>query len=241
MSITIKENKKPNLKLPKFSVDNELHIKLNNYEITKLMNKSNFSLFLGKAGSGKTSLMTSFLKTKDLFHKVYYQIFIFMPSNSRASLKDNFFDKSLPEEQIFSDVQYEDLNEVYLTCQANAEDKKQTLIIFDDTQRFLKQNDIQKLLLNMINNRRHLRLSIWLCCQNYFSIPKMVRSGLTDLFVFKCSKKEMEQIFEEQIELYKDYFLEIKNSCFKKNHDFLYINTNSGKIFNNWNEIVITF
>jgi hypothetical protein len=28
-----------------------------------------------------------------------------MPSNSRASLKDNFFDKSLPEEQIFSDVQ----------------------------------------------------------------------------------------------------------------------------------------
>jgi hypothetical protein len=48
MNITIKENKKPNLKLPNFSVDNKLHNKLNNYEITKLMDKSNFNLFLVK-------------------------------------------------------------------------------------------------------------------------------------------------------------------------------------------------
>jgi DNA replication protein DnaC len=64
MNINIKQNKKPKLCMPSFNVDNELSSKLNKYEITKLMNKSNFTLFLGKAGSGKTSLMTSFLKTK---------------------------------------------------------------------------------------------------------------------------------------------------------------------------------
>jgi len=64
MNINIKQNKKPNLSMPSFNVDNELSSKLNEYEISKLMNKSNFTLFLGKTGSGKTSLMTSFFKNK---------------------------------------------------------------------------------------------------------------------------------------------------------------------------------
>jgi DNA replication protein DnaC len=238
--ITIQKNKTPVLKLPKFSVDNELDKKLNEYEITKMMNKSNFTLFLGRAGSGKTSLMTSFLKTKDLFHKVYFQIFLFMPSSSRTSLKDGFFDKSLPEEQIFDNVEYDDLEEVYLTCQMNAEENRNSLIIFDDVQKYFKEKEIQKLLLHMINNRRHARISIWLCCQNYFTIPKMVRSGLTDLFVFKSSKKEMESIFEEQVELYKDKFLDVLQLCYKNPHDFLYINVSTNRLFNNWNEMLIS-
>jgi hypothetical protein len=92
----------------------------------------------------------------------------------------------------------------------------------------------------MINNRRHARISIWLCCQNYFTIPKMIRSGLTDLFVFKYSKKEMESIFEEQVELYKDKFLEILQLCYKNTHDFLYINVLTNRLFNYWNEMLIS-
>ena len=55
--ITIISNKIPTLKMPKFSVDTELDSKLNDYELTSLMNKSNFTLFLGKPGSGKSSLL----------------------------------------------------------------------------------------------------------------------------------------------------------------------------------------
>jgi hypothetical protein len=109
------------------------------------MNKAYFTLFLARAGSGKTSLMTSFLKTKDLFHKVFSQIFLFMPSTSRSSIKDGFFDKALPPEQIFDNVDLEDLREVFYYCEANKEDEKNSLIIFDDVQKYLKQNDIQKL------------------------------------------------------------------------------------------------
>jgi ABC-type multidrug transport system ATPase subunit len=60
------------------------------------MNKSNFTLFLGRAGSGKTSLIKLFLKTIDLFYEAYYQIILFMPSSSRSSIKDGFFDKKTP-------------------------------------------------------------------------------------------------------------------------------------------------
>ena len=89
--MNIIKNKEPKLLMPSFSVDTQLSKKLNEYDITRLMNKSNFSLFLGKAGSGKTSLMTSFLKTPALFKKVYHNVFLFMPSNSRNSMEDNFF------------------------------------------------------------------------------------------------------------------------------------------------------
>jgi hypothetical protein len=107
-------------------------------------------------------------------------------------------------------------------------------------QSYFKQKEIQKLLLEIINNRRHIKTSIWLLCQNYFTIPKMVRSGITQLFVFNSvSKKELESIFEEQIEIYKDLFLKVINLCFKNPHDFLYINKESNRLFNNWDEIII--
>jgi hypothetical protein len=141
-SVSIKKNKQPKLSMPSFTIDTILDKKLNQYDIMSLMNKSNFTLFLG---SGKTSLMTSYSKTKDLFRKVYSQIFLFMPSASRCSIKDGFFDKSLPEEQIFDNVAFEVSQEVYYNCESNKEEEKKSLIIFDDVQKYLKQNDIQKL------------------------------------------------------------------------------------------------
>ena len=54
---TLKKNKKPFLKSPTFTVDGKLNEKLDSIEIFKLMNKSHFCLFLGEAGSGKSSLV----------------------------------------------------------------------------------------------------------------------------------------------------------------------------------------
>ena len=118
--MNIIKNPIPKLKMPTFSVDTKLDKKLDDYEITSLMNKSNFTLFLGRAGSGKTSLLVSFLNTPSLFKYVYDVIFVFMPSNSRASIKDNFFDKNIPEDQIYDDVSYDDLEEVYEIAKRNA-------------------------------------------------------------------------------------------------------------------------
>jgi hypothetical protein len=118
--MNIIKNPKPKLKMPSFSVDTKLDKKLDDYEITKLMNKSNYSLFLGKAGSGKTSLLISLLNTPSLFKYVYDDVFVFMPSNSRASIKDIFFDENIPEFQIYDDVSYDDLEEVYEIAKRNA-------------------------------------------------------------------------------------------------------------------------
>lgn len=238
--MNIKKNKAPNLKLPEFTVDKQLANKLNDYELTKLLNKHNFTLFLGKAGSGKSSLLISLLQTPSLFKSVYHTIILFCPPNSRASIKDDFWDKHLPEEQIFDELTIETLQYAYDVAQANATEGFKTLIVLDDVQKYLKDNEVQKLLLHMVNNRRHAQLSIWMACQTFISIPRQVRQGLTNLFVFKVSKIEIQNIMNEEVEIDNDTFNKILNIAYNKIHDFIFLDTNSKRIFLNWNEILFS-
>ena len=238
-SLYIKQNKEPQLKKPVFLVDGKLDDKLDEYEITKLMNKSNFTLFCSKSGGGKTTMIVSFLNTSHLFKKVYHTIYLFMGKNSRDSIKGSFFDKNISEEQIYDELNVENLNDVYEKVKEDAKEDYRSLIIFDDVQKQLKDKDVEKQLLHMVNNRRHLKLSLWLANQNYFALPKQVRFGLTDIFLFNVSKKELENINDEQLELPKDVFNSVVKMCFNQPHDFMYINPNTERIFSNWDEIII--
>ena len=235
--ITIKENDRPKLNRPEFSVDTELHSKLNKFEITSLMNKSNFTLFLGKPGSGKSSLLISMLNTSCLFKKCYHTIILFCPSGSRNSIKNDFWDY-LPQEQIYDEVIPENLQEAYDIAQNNSEDGYTTLFIFDDVQKYFKESENEKLLLHFYNNRRHTRLSMWFACQNFMQISRKIRMGLTDAFIFKVSKIESENIFTELIEDNKDKYTDILKLCYQEKHSFMYINIPSQRIFSNWDEII---
>ena len=77
--ITLKNNKKPKLQSPSFTVDGKINDKLDDIEIFKLMNKSHFCLFLGKAGSGKSSLVISFIILKKHLKNVFITYFCFVP------------------------------------------------------------------------------------------------------------------------------------------------------------------
>jgi GTPase SAR1 family protein len=89
-------------------------------------------LFLGKAGSGKSSLLISLLQTKGLFKRVFHDIILFCPPNSRASISNDFWSKNLPEENVFDEVTEETLQNAYDVAQANALEGFQTLIVLDD-------------------------------------------------------------------------------------------------------------
>jgi hypothetical protein len=90
----------------------------------------------------------------------------------------------------------------------------------------------------MVNNRRHARLSIWIAAQTFNSIPRQVRQGLTDLFIFKINKVEQENIINEILEYDKKQIDIINKNTFLKMHDFMCINTNSQRIFSNWSKLV---
>lgn len=241
MKIKIIENDKPDLPVCQMKCDAGLADHLNNYEITKFLNAFTVSLLIGKPGSGKTSLLYSFFKgggKKKIFKKVFHNIYLFQPSASRASMSDNIFDK-LPDEKKFDELTAENLESV-ITNIKTSDPKEHHAIIFDDMGSFLKNNETKRLFKDLIYNRRHYHVSIFFLCQSWLSIEKDLRKLFTNIICFKVSKSEMENMFNEVIEQKKDYLLDIMKFVFDKPHEWLFINTDSGRLFKGFDEILIS-
>jgi GTPase SAR1 family protein len=231
----IQKNKAPKLKPCKMNCDTGLHKKLDNYELSKFMNCHATNLFIGKPGSGKTSLVVSLFQSKNVFYDVFHNIYLFQPSHSRASMEDDIFDSI---ENKYDELTYENLEEVM--NQIKEEDPDYcNCIIFDDQTAYLKDKSIKKLLKELIYNRRHLRTSVFFLCQTYMSIEPDIRKLFSNLFIFRVSKKELEKIFEELVEESKDSVLPISKLVFREKYNFLFINTDSGRLFKNWDEIIL--
>jgi len=236
MSITLKKNESPDLASCEMVCDGGLHEKLNNYDLTKFLNSHETNLMIGRPASGKTSLLYSFFKSPKLYRKVFHNIYLFQPSHSRASMKDNIFEK-IPEEQTHEELNYENLNTVMETIKA--EDKKyNNCIIFDDMTAYLKNADVKKLLKELIFNRRHLRTTIIFLVQTWYSIEKDIRKLFSNIFCFRVAKQELESIFDEVVESKAKYMTEISKMVFNKPYKYLFINVNSQRLFDGFDELI---
>lgn len=234
--ISIKENESPPLTKCEMICDTGLHTKLNNYELTRFMNSHETNLFIGRPASGKTSLLYSFFKSPKLFRKVYHNIYLFQPSHSRASMKDKLFDK-IPEDQKFDELTFDNLNDVMNRIKGE-DPKYNNCIIFDDMTAYLKNPETKKLLKELIFNRRHLRCSIFFLVQTWFSIEKDIRKLFSNVFVFRVSKNELQQIFSEIVESKEKYINEIAKMVYSEPYKYLFINVNTQRLFDGWNELI---
>lgn len=242
--IKIIKNEIPKMKQPKMNVDDILNKKLNDYPLTSTLNKSFILALSGVAGSGKSHFLISLLKTENLLNEVFENILIFIPPSSRSSISDDFWSKSLPEENIYDELNEENLQHAYLRCKEitklgkKDKEKYKSLLIFDDVQKDFK-GESEKLLQHICNNRRHDRISIIFAVQSYKALSKPQRNSLTNLIIFKMNKSQMKDIFDEQIETMREKFEDILNIAFKNPHDFLAIDTNTQRCFINWDEVII--
>lgn len=235
----LKKHQEIKLKLPSFQVDTPLSPHLDEIPLLQLLNKSFACSFIGRAGSGKTSLMTGLLQTKHKFKKVFNKIYLFMPSYSRTSMKKCVFD-CLPEDQIYNELNIETLSDVYNNISENTQEDKRSLIIFDDVQDAFK-GECEKLLLKIINNRRHLRTSLMIVAQSYKKISLDVRKALTNHFLFNLSKEDYNIIYDERIYTSKENWDTILKQYMKSNNNkgnFLFLDPELQKIFINWDEVI---
>jgi KaiC/GvpD/RAD55 family RecA-like ATPase len=232
--ITIKENKMPKLPVCEMICDKKIHSKLDEYDLTKFLNCHSTNLIIGKPQSGKTNLLYQFFKSKHLLKNCYDKIYLFQPSQSRASMKDKLFDK-IPDEQKFEELSLENLEYVDETL-----DEGNNCLIFDDMTAYLKDNEIRKKLKELVMNRRHKHLSIFFLVQTYYSVEKDIRKLFSNIFIFRVSKKEMENIFDEVIETHKSYIPDITKLVFDKPFKYLFVNTDSQRLFSGFDEIIIS-
>ncbi len=174
----------------------------------------------------------------DIVRKVFHNIFLFQPFASAASVKNNIFDK-IPDEQKFNELTEESLSGV-MDIVRNEDKKFNNCIIFDDMTAYLKHGEVEKLLKELIFNRRHYRTSVFFLVQSYISVPLQIRKLFSNLFIFKVAKKELEIIREEILEtIPKDCVGELAKVVFDKPHEYLFINADSQRLFKKFDEIII--
>jgi thymidine kinase len=230
---------KPDLGHVNMNCDNVIHEKLLKYPMVKeAFSTTSFNIICGRMGSGKTSLLTSFIKT--VFRKCFETIYVFMPSNSRASIENDIYGKNLPPEQLFDTLTFENISQVYEEIQEHSREKYNSLIIIDDFQVALKDPQILKVLQKIITKMRHLRTTIFLLQQNFQALAKPLRELASNLIIFNLGKSQLEKIFDEVIQLDKDKYQQIIDISFKDPHDWILINLHKSRnIYKMFDQILI--
>ena len=228
--ISIKKNRTPILPQCKFLCDGKLDKKLDEYELTRFLNCHSTTLFVGKPRSGKTSLLYSLFKSKKLLKQCFENIFLFQPRHSCASMEDKLFDQ-LDEDKKFDELTFDNLHYVAEKIKYEVEDEPEinNIIIFDDMGAYLRNTDTKRLLKELVMNRRHYHTSIYFLCQTYKSLEPDIRKLFSNIFLFKVSKKEMEDIMNEIIKIVYD-----------KAYNYLFINTDTQRMFKNFDELIFS-
>jgi hypothetical protein len=200
----------------------------------------NFSLLVcGAPASGKTSLIISQLTNNGgLFYKKFHKVYIFSPSLGTIEKKI-----PIPEDQIFSSFDINTLQEIIdiqkEEVDSGVEEPTQVLLLFDDLMSELSNKQNISIFSKMINNRRHLRLSIICITQVYNRIKPVARKSFSDVILFKTTnKKEIASVFEELTAYDKKEIKVITNYCFDDPHSFILFK-NNGKLYKKFNELQI--
>ena len=232
----IEECKKPQLKTCVMNCDKPLHKKLNKYELTKTcFNKHQFTAIIGLAGQGKSSLIYSLFESKRIFRETFSRIIYFCPASSMHSMSDNIFLENLPEEQIYNELDTDNLKEVIDLCKSIKDEK--VAIIIDDFASKLRDAGVKRLIKDIVQNRRHIHVSLFILSQTWHSLEPEIRRQINNLIIFKVSKNEMKTIFDEVVQRHADKADEIVNLVYDEPHKYLVINIDSAKMFKGFDRI----
>ena len=237
MKIKLIELEKPNVEKIAFNCDEKLCPSLDKYPMVRdNLNTFKTTVILGRQGSGKTSLTINIVKK--LYRKKFNKIYLFMPRTSIASLKSNIFGV-LPENQVFDELNYQNITELNETIKDNRENGLKSLIIMDDVQRALKDNNVVKVFKEMIANQRHLNVSFIILLQNYFALDNKVRELIHNVIFFKMDKKQNKKIFEECAEMPQSVFNDLNDFIFDQPYNWCLINQRNKKIYKMFDEVEI--
>ena len=209
--------------------------RLTKRDISPFPNFHFFMIICGKSGSGKTSLLIDILKDKRIYKNVFHKILLVMPRHSYNNMETNIF-KRLPNEQ----VQFElDFNRLHDQISVFANNDKNTLLVIDDFTAYLNRKDYLRQFNELIQNRRHLRLSICLLVQVYNSVPLPIRKSINELILFRAPKKEFQFILDELIEMPHDIALKLKKFIYDRQHNFMLLDVPNQIYYKNLDKVLV--
>lgn len=197
-------------------------------------------LFIGKPRSGKSTYAFSLISTKKLgYHKLYHNVHIVMPPDSRRSLQIKAVQS---HNRVYDELTRDVLDEINTDIDKLIEERGKegnSLIIYDDVGAAVKNGDVQGGaggLQAMSWNFRHRSVTQFYLLQTLRSLPLPVRKVATILVVFNVGLVEQDMIFSEFVTwLTKANWESITRHVFNVakygKHTALWINVDSQEIF----------
>jgi len=211
------------------------------------------SYIVGKPGSGKSHYIESLMKkqyqTGSGKQTCFDSIYVVAPETSKTSYKNSYICDCDPD-KVYDELNYKNLQEIYdgiIETKESGDDKKKndnyySLLVIDDCASELRDKNVQKLLLKLLRNHRHLHASVLIVSQNYMAINKDCRDNLRQLVQFSTTnRKEKERIQFEWVGFLKvKEFENLWEFLFKEPYQFLMADRKTEEIHKTFNKIEIS-
>jgi KaiC/GvpD/RAD55 family RecA-like ATPase len=230
MRLIIEKRSTFTVKPPAFLCDKKVHEQV----VDPLPIRPFFMAIIGSAGTEKTSMLVDLLSSKQAYRKAFHHDNVVIPSHSVASLKRNIFKN---HDRMYDDLDWGTLDGIREAVKESAEQENNTLLVLDDMSAALKDNEIQRVLRDLIYNRRHYRPSIMILVQSYNAMPVGIRK--TFLMYKPRIKKEATAIFEEMVGLPREEAEEVMRFIFDRPNAFMFADIGTGELYKNFDRIGI--
>ena len=199
----------------------------------------------GSGGSGKSSMLLSFFRTRKLYRNKFDHIFYVCPMSSMLSVVNHPF---VSHDKVYHELTPELLTEIYTRLSEIKEDNEKegeqeySCLFIDDYADKLKDNHIQRALNRILIKARHLKVLIIICVQAFKYFPLQLRRQITNVSIFKPKNvDEWETVAREMLMIKKDYWTDLHNYIFDEPYTHLDIDTKTGELYKNFNLLSISF
>ena len=217
-----------------------------------LPNYSGFMFCIsGSSGSGKTTALYSMMLKKKMkgkrqsYRKVFDKVYVVSPTIGKKSMKKDPFSK-LPESQKRCTLTLDCLMELEEEFIENRQENEHSCLILDDVGSQLKKNGVLQKLTQIIQNRRHNYVSIFILVQKFRDVPTGIRNNLSHFITFLPKNNiEKEAIFTELFPFNKKHANDLIEYVYTSKHDFLFVDmslksSNKFEYYKNFNPLNIT-
>jgi len=223
------------------TVDTIIDEKLTQYPAVEcLFSTSNFSIFAGLMGQGKSTKVLQLLGS--IFRKCFEHVYVIIPEISLHSIdeKSNLYKKYLDDgEHLYYEYTPEVLQTIYEKLLANSEEGHHSLVICDDFgSEFKSSKECERILNKIIIKMRHLRCTVFLLAQGITQLPLKWRQMATNLIMFNLGKSQLERVFNETMQMSVDQFNSVC-SLYREPHDCLMISLRHRRIFKDFDEVIL--
>lgn len=238
MKISVKTNPEYRLKIPAFKCDKILKKNVPP-PYDRLVDGYRFVSVVGPPRAGKTSFLISLFNDDKLFRKTFDNVVIVIPPHSLNSLDQstNPF-KKIPDERRFSNLS--SIAQIRNLIMFYASEGMDSILVIDDQASYLKDNDIQRDLCDILLNRRHYKCSVILLTQTFRRMPLDIRKVFNICFIlYKPSKMDMLSMFDELFEMNTSDCVKVINTVFQKKYDNMMIEVQTQRFWRNTDELIL--